>query len=301
MLKRKKHLSISDRRESKIAYIMIMPAMLLFACFVGLPLLVTFFLMFFDYNLISKPEFIGFSNIFKFIQDKEVPLVFLSSFKLLVVLVICHVIIGLFLAYVVKRAGKGLGTLYRTVIYFPTIVTTVSVATAWIYLYDMDFGVINYYLGKIGIDKIPWLSSSKWSLVAIIIFSIWKFVGTPFLYYYIGLQNIPEIFYEAAEIDGASEFKKFRYITLPLLTPTIFMVVVLSLISFLQCFDEPYILTRGGPGVSSTTVSLYIYKNFQAHNISYASILSMILFVVIMIITIIQFKLSKKWVNYDLG
>ena len=192
-----------------------------------------------------------------------------------------------------------MSTAYRIILYIPTIMTTVSVATAWSYLYDTDFGVINYFLEKLGIDKIPWLNSSVWAFWAIVIFSIWKFVGTPFLYYYIGLQNSPTSLYEAAEIDGANRRQKFRYVTLPMLTPTIFMVVVLSMISYIQCFDEPYVLTQGGPGISTTTVSLYIYRNFQAQNISYASILSVFLFVIIMIVTIIQFKISDKWVNYD--
>lgn len=259
----------------------------------------SFYLMFCDYNLITSPEFVGLKNILKFLGDKEVPLVMLSSLKLLLVLVPTHVILGLALAYLVHRTGKKMSTAYRIILYIPTIMTTVSVATAWSYLYDTDFGVINYFLGKLGIDKVPWLNSSVWAFWAIIIFSIWKFVGTPFLYYYIGLQNIPTSLYEAAEIDGANGRQKFRYVTLPMLTPTIFMVIVLSLISYIQCFDEPYVLTQGGPGISTTTVSLYIYRNFQAQNISYASILSVFLFVIIMIVTIIQFKVSGKWVNYD--
>lgn len=287
------------KREGIIAYLFILPAVFLFALFVGYPLVASFYLMFCKYNLISAPEFIGFKNIIKFFHDKEVPLVMLSSLKLLVVLVVLHVVLGLVLAYFVSLTGKKMSSLYRTIIYIPTIMTTVSVATAWSYLYDTDFGVINFFLGKIGIDKIPWLNSSKWAFWAIVIFSIWKFVGTPFLYYYIGLQNIPASLYEAAKIDGANERQKFFYVTLPMLTPTIFMVIVLSLISYIQCFDEPYVLTGGGPGISTTTVSLYIYRNFQAQNISYASILSVFLFILIMIVTIIQFKASNKWVNYD--
>ena len=287
------------KKETFVAYLFVAPALILFLLFVGYPLVASFYLMFCDYNLITSPEFVGLKNILKFLGDKEVPLVMLSSLKLLLVLVPTHVILGLALAYLVHRTGKKMSTAYRIILYIPTIMTTVSVATAWSYLYDTDFGVINYFLGKLGIDKVPWLNSSVWAFWAIIIFSIWKFVGTPFLYYYIGLQNIPTSLYEAAEIDGANGRQKFRYVTLPMLTPTIFMVIVLSLISYIQCFDEPYVLTQGGPGISTTTVSLYIYRNFQAQNISYASILSVFLFMIIMIVTIIQFKVSGKWVNYD--
>ena len=287
------------KKEKYIGYFFVAPALILFILFVGYPLVASAYLMFCDYNLITPPKFAGLTNIAKFFHDKEVPLVMLSSLKLLLVLVPVHVILGLALAYLVNRTGKKISTVYRVIIYIPTIMTTVSVATAWSYLYDTDFGVVNFFLGKLGIQKIPWLNSSTWAFWAIIIFSVWKFVGTPFLYYYIGLQNIPSSFYEAAEIDGAGSGQKFFYVTLPMLTPTIFMVIVLSLISYIQCFDEPYVLTGGGPGISTTTVSLYIYRNFQAQNISYASILSVFLFVLIMAVTILQFKLSGKWVNYD--
>ncbi|MBU9746662.1 sugar ABC transporter permease [Lachnospiraceae bacterium ASD3451] len=286
-------------REARAGYLFILPAVILFLCFVAFPLIVSFGLMFCDYNLIQAPEIVGMTNLLKFFNDREVGSIFLNSLKLLAVLVPTHVVLGLALAYLVNETGKKLSGVYRVIIYLPTIMTTVSVATAWSYLYDTDFGVINYYLGKIGIGKIPWLASSKWALAAIILFSIWKFVGTPFLYYYIGLQGIPASLYEAAEIDGANRREKFRYVTLPMLTSTIFMVIVLSFISYLQCFDEPYVLTKGGPGISTTTVSLYIYRNFQAQNISYASILSVVLFIIIMIITALQFKASNKWVNYD--
>lgn len=287
------------KRENYTAYLFVAPALILFILFVGYPLVASAYLMFCDYNLIAPPKLVGLANIAKFFHDKEVPLVMLSSLKLLLVLVPVHVILGLALAYLINRTGKKISTVYRIIIYIPTIMTTVSVATAWSYLYDTDFGVVNFFLGKLGIQKIPWLNSSTWAFWAIIIFSVWKFVGTPFLYYYIGLQNIPSSLYEAAEIDGANSGQKFFYVTLPMLTPTIFMVVVLSLISYIQCFDEPYVLTGGGPGISTTTVSLYIYRNFQAQNISYASILSVFLFVLIMAVTILQFKLSGKWVNYD--
>jgi len=223
---------------------------------VGYPLVASFYLMFCDYNLITSPQFVGLKNILKFLGDKEVPLVMMSSLKLLLVLVPAHVILGLALACLVHRTGKKMSTAYRIILYIPTIMTTVSVATAWSYLYHIDFGVINYFLEKLGIDKIPWLNSSVWAFWAIVIFSIWKFVGTPFLYYYIGLQNIPTSLYEAAEIDGANRRQKFRYVTLPMLTPTIFMVVVLSMISYIQCFD--------GATCTDAGRSRYFYNNSKS-------------------------------------
>ena len=149
------------KKETFVAYLFVAPALILFLLFVGYPLVASFYLMFCDYNLITSPQFVGLKNILKFLGDKEVPLVMMSSLKLLLVLVPAHVILGLALACLVHRTGKKMSTAYRIILYIPTIMTTVSVATAWSYLYDTDFGVINYFLEKLGIDKIPWLNSSE--------------------------------------------------------------------------------------------------------------------------------------------
>ena len=192
---------------------------------------------------------------------------------------ILSTVICLMSAYAFTRySGKGLTLVYAAIVasaLIPGIVTARP-------LYDLmkQFGLIDTFSGLV----IMYTSEV-----------------IPFTMLILGnfLSEIPVSMDEAAEIDGANRRQKFRYVTLPMLTPTIFMVVVLSMISYIQCFDEPYVLPQGGPGISTTTVSLNIYRNFQAQNISYASILSVFLFVIIMIVTIIQFKISDKWVNYD--
>lgn len=288
------------KKQNRIAYLYIAPAIILYIIFFGYPTVVSIALMFFDYNIISKPVFVGLENIKKVFLNPEIGDIFITSAKLLVVLVIAHVVIGLLLAVLVNSTGKRLSAFMRTIIYIPTVLTTASVGVAWKFMFNTDLGAVNYLLQKVGIAKIPWLTSSKWAFVALVIFSLWKFVGTPFIYYYVGLQNVPTSLYEAAEIDGANRYQLFRHITIPMITPTIFMVLVLSFISYLQCFDEPYILTSGGPGVSTTTATLQIYQYFNNGHMSYASILSIVMFVIIVAITGIQFKLSNKWVNYDL-
>lgn len=287
-----------NRKETIAAYLFVSPAVLLFLCFMGIPMLVSFALIFFQYDIVKRPVFVGWDNIVRFFTDPDIPLVFGNTAKLMLPLVAIHSTLGLLFAYLVLNAGKWLMSTYRTVIYFPTIVTTTSVAVAWAFIFDTDLGVINYYLRLLGIENIPWLVSPGWTLPAIMLFSVWKFVGTPFLFYMIGLQNISKTYYEAAEMDGANSWKKFFHITLPMLTPTTFMVIVLSFINYLQLFDEPYVLTRGGPGMASTTVSLFIFRNFEAQRISYASTIATCLFLIIMAVTIIQFAFSKKWVQY---
>lgn len=288
------------KKNNRSAYLFIAPAIILFLIFYGYPIVVSAGLVFFDYNIINSPVYVGLDNIKKVFLNPDIITVFINSFKLLVVLVISHVLLGLLLAVLVDSLGKRLSAFMRTIIYIPTVLTTASVGVAWKFMFNTDLGAINYLFGKVGIDKVSWLTSSTCALWAVVIFSIWKFVGTPFIYYYLGLQNIPEGIYEAAKIDGANKFQIFRKITLPMITPTIFMVMILSFISYLQCFDEPYILTSGGPGLSTTTVTLQVFKYFNAGNMSEASILSIFMFFIIIGITAFQFKLSSKWVNYDL-
>lgn len=169
-------------------------------------------------------------------------------------------------------------------------------------MFNKDFGVINWGLRQLGIidEGIPWLVSSKYAFAAILIFSIWKFTGTAFLYFIVGLGNVPESYYEAARIDGANERQVFFKITLPLITPSLFYVSLITIIWVAQCFDEPYFLTNGGPGDSTRTIAIYIYqKAFYSYNMGYASAIATVLFVVVFTLTIIQFVVQKKWVNYD--
>jgi multiple sugar transport system permease protein len=288
------------KRESIAAYLFILPALLTFCLFVGIPIVSSIVLMFQSYDIITPAKFVGLKNINAFFHDRNLLTIYLNTFKFAIVLVPLHVVIGLALAYLVTRVSQKLQYIYRTIIYFPSIVTTASVAIAWGYLYNTNFGAINYFLGKLGINPIPWLSSSKWSIPAIAIFSLWKFVGIAFLYYFIGLQGVPQTLHEAAKIDGANARQIFFRITLPLLTPTLFFVIVTTIIGSIQIFDEPFLITNGGPGNSSRTVSLYIYEQaFQAYKMGYASTIAVSLFLIVLIITIIQFSLSKRWIHYE--
>jgi len=218
-------------------------------------------------------------------------------------LVPAHVCCSLLLAYGVYRIGnKYLKHICRTAIYFPAIATTASVSIAWGYLFNKDLGVFNWALKELGIitEGIPWLTSSKFAMISIVIFSIWKFSGLHFLYYLIGFENIPVTYYEAARIDGAGEWTLFRKIVLPLLTPSIFYVLLTTMIGTMQAFDEPYFLTHGGPGDNTRTVAMFIYeKAFQSYDMGYASSVAALLFIAVFILTALQLYLQKKWVNYD--
>nr|WP_240159476.1 sugar ABC transporter permease [Paenibacillus aceris] len=212
-----------------------------------------------------------------------------------------HAIFGLLIALAVNRnIAKGWKYLYRTIFYFPVLATSAAVAVAWQFIFSKDFGILNYMLGKFGVSPIAWMQSPQWVYVAVAIYSFWKFIGNAFLYYLIGLQSIPAALYEAAEIDGANKTQRFFSITLPMLSPTIFFVLVTTLIGATQIFDEPYLITSGGPGDASRSVNMYIYEvAFQHHEMGYASTLSLSLFLIILCVTVFQFSISNKWVNYD--
>ena len=191
-------------------------------------------------------------------------------------------------------------TVYRSILYFPTVVTTASVAIVWGYMFGTDTGVINYFVRQMGGSNVPWLTDKVMVYVTIAVFSFWKFIGTTFLYYFIGLQNIPDGYYEAAKIDGANTFQIFRKITLPLLSPTMFFVIVTNIIGVFQIFEEPFIITNGGPGTATKTVSFYIYEiAFKQVRTGYGCLVAFSIFLVILAVTIIQFAGQKRWVTYD--
>jgi multiple sugar transport system permease protein len=284
-----------------VGYLFLAPALLLFLLFIAEPLLASVILSFTKYNVITPYKFIGLDNFRQFFQDERLGLVYWNTFKYMLILTPLHVILGLLLALAVQRKmAKGLKYFFRTVIYFPVLATSAAVAVAWSFIFNKDFGIMNYFLSLFGLEAIPWMQSPNWVFLAVAIYSFWKFIGNAFLYYFIGLQNIPETLYEAAEIDGANMMQRFIYITLPMLSPILFFVLVTTLIGTTQIFDEPYLITGGGPGDASRSVNMYIYEiAFQHHEMGYASTVSISLFLGILSITALQFAFSKKWVSYD--
>lgn len=276
-----------------------MPALLTFTAFILVPVILAAVLSLFKYDLINPARFIGLGNIEKLFKDKGVITAFSNTVKFLIILVPIHCGLGLVLAFLVYKA-KRFQFFFRTAIYFPAIVTTASVAIAWGYIFATDTGVINYFIRMAGGSNIPWLTNKTFVYVTIALFSFWKFIGTTFLYYFIGLQNIPEGYYEAAQIDGSSTLNTFFHITVPLLTPTIFFVLITNVVGVFQIFDEPYLLTNGGPGSATKTVALEIYQTaFKEMNIGYGAAISFALFLIILVITVLQYIGQNKWVVYD--
>jgi multiple sugar transport system permease protein len=191
-------------------------------------------------------------------------------------------------------------TACRAIFFVPVITSSVAVAMIWRWLYNRDFGLINTGLIALGLPAIPWLSSTAWAMPAVILMAVWKRLGYDMVIYLAGLQAIPPQLYEAAEIDGAGRWHRFWYITLPLLTPTTFFILVISIIGSFQVFDLAFVLTSGGPGNATNTIVMYVYNQaFQFFHMGYAAAIAWILFTVILTITLIQWRIQKRWVHYE--
>lgn len=289
------------RREAWVAYAFLAPAFAGFLLFVLGPAVAAVALSFFEYDVLTPPRPSGLANYVRFLGDSRLPRIYLNT----VVYVVWHVgattVLGVALAVLAHRPMHALWRyLVRSAYFFPVLTSLASVSLIWQYLYSTDFGIINYYFGRLGVPRIPWLTSSQWAITSIVVLGVWKNVGFNFILFLAGLQSIPRHLYEAAAIDGAGRWAGFRYVTLPSLTPVLFFSIVWGLINGFQVFDSPYILTTGGPGDASRTVVMYIYETgFRFFQMGYASTIALSLFLIVVVLTVVQFRLSRIWVFYQ--
>ena len=294
---------MSEQRKKEIiaAYLFLLPSLAGYAIFIAGPTVAAFILSFFKWEILTPPKFIGLDNFRSLFRDPRFFIVFKNTLVFVGTAVSLQLVIGLVVALMINRKIPSiLRYFFRTTYFFPVIVSLASVSIVWQFLLNTDYGPINYYLGKLGFERVPWLSSSRWALRSIVILYVWKNLGFYIILFLAGLQGIPPQLYEAAEIDGANSWQKFWSITLFLLSPTIFFAMVIALIGTFQLFDAPYIMTEGGPGDASRTIVMYLYLNgFRFLKMGYAITVSMALLVIILIFTVFQFKVSKSWVFYQ--
>lgn len=208
-------------------------------------------------------------------------------------------IISLILALAVKQTIR-LGTVYRSFFFLPVVTSTIAVAMIWKSIFNTDFGLLNWMLDWFGIAPIGWLSDSRWAMLSVGIVSIWKTMGYNMVILLAGLHAIPSHLYEAAEIDGANAWRRFLNVTLPMLSPSLFFVLVMSVIGSFQVFDQVYVLTNGGPANATLVFNYYLYqKAFEFFQMGYASAMAYMLFAMIFAITVLQMKFLNKRVQYD--
>jgi multiple sugar transport system permease protein len=289
------------RQRAILGYAFLLPTIIGLLVFVVGPMLVSFGLSLYKWNVFRPPEFIGLANFERLFGDTRVFTSFWNTFRLVVGTVVILEVLAIALALSVRKvANRAFAYFLRTSYFLPVLMSGAAVAVTLGYLFHTDFGVINYYLGVIGIPKIPWLVSSDVVLWSIIITTVWRNLGFTFIIYLGGVSNIPTEVLEAADVDGARGWQRLINVTLPLLSPTILFATVTDVIKMLQFFDEPFIMTRGGPGDSSRTVVMMMYESaFKNIEFGYGSAIALILFAVIMIVTGIQFVLSRRWVFYN--
>jgi len=243
--------------------------------------------------------FVGLENFKRLINDSTFRISFANTIKYAIFTVPITVVASLLLAVLLNKKIKGIAV-FRTSFFFPYIASLVAVGAVWNMLFQPEYGPINNLLRTIGIANPPrWVVSTKWAMMAVIIVSIWKFMGYYMIVYLAALQGISPALYEAASIDGANGWRKLRYITIPLLTPTTFFVMMMLTIQCFKVFDLIYVMTGGGPGRSTNVLVNFIYNSaFVKFEFGYASAAAIVLFVIVLVVTLIQFKGEKKFVKY---
>jgi multiple sugar transport system permease protein len=285
-----------QREETTAGLLFILPNFLGFLVFSLFPIGFAFYIAFTNWSLVGQPVYSGMQNFVTLWNDHLFWKTLGNTAYYTFVAVPTGVFIAFWLAILMNRKMRGT-ILFRTIYFLPQITLTVAAAVVWSWLYHPELGLFNYLLGQIGIDGPRWLHSTTWAMPAIIIMGNWQGIGFAMLILLAGLQGVPEELYEAAEIDGASSWQSLRFITVPLLTPTIFFVVVTSLIGAFQGFDQFYVMTGGGPAKSTTTLVMYIFENgFTFFKMGYGAALAIMLFLCILTITLLQWWLANRWV-----
>lgn len=286
-------------RKALVAYAFIAPWIIGFIVFTGGPIIASFGLSFFKWNIITTPRYIGLDNYIKmFAEDEWFRISVGVTLKYLLVYVPLSQVLALLLAVLLNQKVRLLG-FWRTTFYLPAVVSGVAGSVLWRWMYHNELGIINNALLAVGLEGRAWLFDVDTALWALVVKSLWN-VGVPMVIYLAALQGMPQNLYEAAEIDGAGEWSKFRNITLPLLSPAIFFNVVIGIILGMQTFAEPYIMTKGGPDNSTLFLGLYLFQAaFGFLYMGYASAMAWMMFLVIFLLTVFQFKLASKWVYYD--
>jgi multiple sugar transport system permease protein len=297
----KQHRREMQRRESLAAAVFLLPSFVLFALFVLGPIVVSFGLTLFSYDGLSSAKFIGLDNYRTLLHDPLVRTVLINTGIFVVGDVAAKMLLALFLAALVHRYfGRWLQTLFRGIIFFPVIISGVAVGIIWQWLMNTSLGLINYYIGALHVQPVAWLDSSAHALSSLVVVDVWRSVGFSFVVFTAGLQGISSQLYEAASVDGASEWRQFWSITLPLLSPTTYFLLVINLIGAFQFFDLSYVMTLAGPGDATRTIVYYIYDSgFRFFRFGYASTLSMMLFAILVVFTMIQVRMSRRWVFYQ--
>ena len=277
-----------ERRLDWSGYIFVSFFTLPFLLFNILPILFGIYVAFTDWSIIGTPEWVGWQNFNEAWQDRWLYEAFTNTLLYALIIVPGVTILGLSFALFVNQ-GWPLSGVARTLFFAPNVMAATVIALVWVWILDTEFGVLNHYLGVIGIPAVPWLTSTEWSLIGVSIASIWWDLGIGFVLFLAALQDVPADLIDAAKVDGANAWQRFRHVVLPHLRPVFSMVVTLQLISTMRIFSQVYLMTNGGPAGSSSSVIFHIFTAAIRQNLmGYASALSVLLFITILVMTLLQ-------------
>lgn len=277
-------------------YLFLVPYLILFGIFLILPLLYGFGLSFYRWEMLSTApaKFIGIDNYQEAITSSYFQQALYATIKFVVLSVPIIVGIGLLFAVGIDVVARKRQSWYRAAYFFPTLISISVVGILWRWFYNPEFGILNAYLSYLGL-KIPWITDKVWAMQSIVLMTLWWTVGGPMVILLAGLQHIPERYYEAAAIDGATAFRRFWYITLPLLKPVLLLVIVLNIIGSFQVFGQAFMVTRGGPEFATRVLVQYIYETaFTNYRMGYGAAMSWLLFLVIAVFSFLQFRLLRE-------
>lgn len=276
------------------AILMLLPNLIGFTMFLMIPVLAAFVLSFTEFDVISPMTFVGLDNYLEMIRDPIVHETLRNTFVYTLITVPVGMALALALAVALDQPIAG-RRVFRAVYFLPSITSMVAVAVVWQWIYNPEFGLLNFLLSVVGVDGPSWLSSSGTSLLSIAIVGVWKGLGYNMLLFLAGLQGVPSSYYEAAKLDGANAWQEFTNITLPMLRPTTFFIFIMSIIGSFQVFDSVMLMTEGGPGRSSSVLVHYLYQNaFEYFRMGYACALAYLLFFIVMGLTLINLRMEKS-------
>ena len=287
-------------RDDLVGWAFAAPFVILFGVFLAFPILASFLLSFTSFGLrdIANPvgtSVIGLKNYVDLLADPKFWKALFNTFYFVVVGVPVTLVIGLLIATALSRGVTRFRTAFRVGYYLPVITSIVAIAVVWRFLLNPDSGLINMLLGGLGIKGPAWLADPVFAMPSIIAMAVWRNLGFAMVVFLAGLQTIPSSLYESASIDGAGRWQAFRYVTIPMLRPTILFMTVITTIGYLQLFEEPFVMTLGGPLDSTLSITMYMYQQgFTFFHQGYASAIAYVLFVIVAIVAFLQFKFLRS-------
>ncbi len=290
-------MTIKKNIDKLSGYLFLVPYFILFSAFLIVPLIYGLGLSLFRWEMLSSApaDFIGIGNFTEALHDKYFWMSFWATFRFTIMAVPLSVILALSIAVGINSIPMKKQSFFRASFFLPTLISISVAGILWRWFFNTEFGLFNTYLQKMGFDPIPWLTDPGWAMKSIVFMTIWWSIGGAMIILLAGLQSVPRHYYEAASIDGANKWQQFYLITLPLLKPVLLFVIVLSTIGAFQVFGQTFIITRGGPELSTRVLVQYIYETaFTKYRMGYGAAMSWLLFVIIAIFSIVQFKFLKQ-------